>query len=80
MHHKIDKLEILYDGYYYDVTEFSKRHPGGDIILYYTEKGEDATQAIQQFHNRFFRKVRSMMSNLKRRPAPDNESKGIISI
>ncbi|XP_035716591.1 acyl-lipid (8-3)-desaturase isoform X3 [Folsomia candida] len=74
MHHKIDKLEILYDGYYYDVTEFSKRHPGGDIILYYTEKGEDATQAIQQFHNRFFRKVRSMMSNLKRRPAPDNES------
>lgn len=39
MHPKIEssKLEILYDGYDYDVTELSKRHPGGDIILYYLQ-------------------------------------------
>lgn len=68
-------LEIFYDGYYYDITEFSAKHPGGDIILYYTEKGEDATQAIQQFHNRFFPKVKLMLANLKRRPATENDSK-----
>lgn len=70
-----DPLEILFDGYYYDITEFSARHPGGDVILYYTEKGEDATQAIQQFHNRFFPKVKSLLETMKKRPATQIESK-----
>ncbi|OXA49317.1 Fatty acid desaturase 2 [Folsomia candida] len=68
-----DPLEILFDGYYYDITEFSARHPGGDVILYYTEKGEDATQAIQQFHNRFFPKVKSLLETMKKRPATQIE-------
>ncbi|XP_021949416.2 acyl-lipid (8-3)-desaturase-like [Folsomia candida] len=67
------RLEILYEGYFYDVTEFVKRHPGGNVILFYTEKGEDATQAIQQFHNRFINKINLMLKSFHRRPASDSE-------
>lgn len=31
--------EILYEGHYYDVTKFIKKHPGGSIIEYYVEHG-----------------------------------------
>ncbi|XP_037039828.1 acyl-lipid (8-3)-desaturase-like [Bradysia coprophila] len=66
------RKEILFDGYFYDVTEFVQKHPGGSVIEYYTEKGEDATHAIQQFHKRSKEKVRLMMNSLKRRqPAPN---------
>lgn len=68
------RKEILYDGYFYDVTDFIKSHPGGTIIEYYTEKGEDSTHAIQQFHKRSIKKVNNMMRSLKKRPASDNES------
>jgi hypothetical protein len=67
------KKEILYDGSYYDVTEWVKRHPGGKIIEFYTESGEDATHAIQQFHQRSTRKVMGIMGSLKKRPANENE-------
>lgn len=68
------RKEILYDGYFYDVTEFIKKHPGGTVIEYYTEKGEDATHAVQQFHKRSKEKVSLMMNGLKRRQPAPNES------
>ncbi|KAJ6635864.1 Acyl-lipid (8-3)-desaturase [Pseudolycoriella hygida] len=67
------RKEILFDGYFYDVTDFIQKHPGGTVIEYYTEKGEDSTHAIQQFHKRSIEKVRLMMSALKKRPAADGE-------
>ena len=73
--HSPFKKEILYDGYYYDVTNFIKRHPGGTIIDYYTKPGEDATCAILQFHQRSPEKVKKIMSTLKSRPARDEECK-----
>lgn len=66
--------EILCDGYFYDVTSFIDRHPGGSIIKYYTQSGEDATHAIQQFHHRSAERVRTMMRAFKKRPASDSES------
>jgi cytochrome b involved in lipid metabolism len=41
------RKEILYEGHYYDLTHFIQRHPGGNVIKFYTEPGEDATLAIQ---------------------------------
>lgn len=65
--------EILCDGYFYDVTNFIDRHPGGSIIKYYTKSGEDATHAIQQFHHRSIKRVRMLMKSFKRRPASEYE-------
>lgn len=65
--------EILCDGYFYDVTNFVKKHPGGSIIDYYTKSGEDATLAIQQFHQRSTKKIQIMMKSFKKRPAKDSE-------
>jgi len=69
------KLEVLYEGYMYDVTDFVKRHPGGTVILFYTESGEDATHAIQQFHHRSMKKVDLIMKSLPKRPVTDADSK-----
>jgi cytochrome b involved in lipid metabolism len=69
------RLEILFEGNYYDVTHFIQRHPGGNVIKFYTEKGEDATQAIQQFHNRSIHQIHIILKSFKKRPALDNESK-----
>ena len=68
-----ERKELLYEGYYYDVTDWIKRHPGGRIIEFYTQKGEDATMAIQQFHQRSTKKVMAIMKSLKRRQASDSE-------
>ncbi|CAL8098310.1 unnamed protein product [Orchesella dallaii] len=66
------RLEILYDGHYYDVTDFVRRHPGGrEIIGFYTHPNEDATIPIQQFHARSLDKVTGIMKTLKRRRAPE---------
>lgn len=73
-------LEILCDGYFYDVTSFISRHPGGSIIKYYTKSGEDATHAIQQFHQRSAERVRMMMKTFKRRPASDHERMNLQKI
>ncbi len=70
----VEKKEILYDGYFYDVTDFITRHPGGSVIEYYTKAGEDSTHAIRQFHQRSFKRVQGMMSAFKKRPALDSES------
>lgn len=73
------RKEILFDGYFYDVTDFIRKHPGGRIIEFYTQTGEDGTHAIQQFHQRSIKRVKPIMSNLKKRPASDNESNLCIS-
>lgn len=70
-----EKKEVLYDGYFYDVTDWVRRHPGGRIIEFYTKSGEDATLPIQQFHQRSTKKVNIIMSSLKRRPAEAHERK-----
>lgn len=69
------KKEVLYNGYFYDVTDWVRRHPGGKIIEFYTKGGEDATLAIQQFHQRSEKKVNVIMSSLKKRPAEIHERK-----
>ncbi|XP_037048906.1 acyl-lipid (8-3)-desaturase-like isoform X2 [Bradysia coprophila] len=69
----MERKEIIFDGYFYDVTEFIKRHPGGSIILDYTKPGEDGTHAIQQFHHRSFDKVKKMMGSFKKRPVTDSD-------
>lgn len=68
------RKEVLFDGNFYDVTDFIKKHPGGSIIEYYTKSGEDGTHAIQQFHQRSIKRVTAIMSSLKKRPASDSES------
>ncbi|CAL8112289.1 unnamed protein product [Orchesella dallaii] len=68
------RLEILYDGYYYDVTDFIRKHPGGrEIIGYFTHPNEDATIPMQQFHARALDKVNGIMKTLKRRPATETK-------
>jgi hypothetical protein len=71
----LEVKEILYDGYYYDVTHFIKKHPGGSIIEYYVAKGEDATHAMQQFHHRSLKKIKVMLQSFKKRPATDRRCK-----
>lgn len=68
------RKEVLFDGNFYDVTDFIKKHPGGSIIEYYTKSGEDGTHAIQQFHQRSIKRVTAIMSSFKKRPASDSES------
>lgn len=70
--------EVLYNGYFYDVTNFINKHPGGNVIRFYTEHGEDATQAIEQFHYRSMSRVESLLKSFKRRPATANERKLLI--
>lgn len=70
----VERKEILYEGYFYDVTDFIRKHPGGSIITYYSQTGEDSTVAIQQFHNRSIKRVTGMMNSLKKRPASSSES------
>jgi len=70
---KIGKKEVLYDGYFYDVTNFIDRHPGGYVIEYYTNTGEDATVPIMMFHHRSKKKVDAIMNTLPKRPALEHE-------
>ncbi|OXA45977.1 Fatty acid desaturase 2 [Folsomia candida] len=65
--------EILYEGDYYDVTNFIKQHPGGSIIEFYVEHGQDATHAVQQFHQRSSKKVKVMMQSFPKREATDRQ-------
>jgi cytochrome b involved in lipid metabolism len=71
------RKEILFNGFFYDVTDFINRHPGGNVIQFYTEKGEDATQAIQQFHFRSMNRIHQILKSFKKRPVSDDESKHI---
>jgi cytochrome b involved in lipid metabolism len=73
------RQEILVEGYFYDVTDWIRRHPGGRIIQFYTKKGEDATLAVQQFHQRSTKRVAAIMASLKKRPASPQERKHTTS-
>ena len=70
-----DKQEIYYGGYYYDVTSFISRHPGGKVIEFYIDKSEDATIPIQQFHGGSIKKVIALMNTLHKRQANLLDSK-----
>ena len=57
----------------YDITHF--KHPGGSIINYMA-KGQDATEAYREFHNRSKKAdmvLRSLPSELVARPTEDRE-------
>ena len=41
---------IYIDHKCYDITDFVKRHPGGNVILYY--EGQDATMVYKEMHRR----------------------------
>ncbi|CAL8112317.1 unnamed protein product [Orchesella dallaii] len=72
---RVNKVkEILYDGVYYNVTDFIGIHPGGrQIMEYFCTAGEDATLPIQQFHSRTIGKVNGLLKSFKKRPASDLE-------
>jgi cytochrome b involved in lipid metabolism len=70
---KNNKCEILYEGNFYDVSGWIGRHPGGNVINFYTDPREDATLAIRQFHHRSFRQVVGIMKSLKKRKAERDE-------
>ena len=67
------RTELCFDGDYYNVATWAKHHPGGKIIEFYTEKGEDASIAIRQFHLRSMPKVMSILKSLKCRSGCDTE-------
>jgi fatty acid desaturase len=47
-----DKAFVTIDGYRYDVTNFIRKHPGGNVIKYYVADHLDATDAYYAFHSR----------------------------
>jgi len=65
-----ERKEIYYEGELYDVTDWIPKHPGGNIILYYTDTAEDSTLPIQQFHHRSIKQVLARMKTFKKSPAP----------
>lgn len=49
-HNKRDDRWIVIDGQVYDVTNWSRRHPGGSSMIGHYA-GQDATEAFNAFHN-----------------------------
>ena len=47
-HNKNEDCWIVLSGLIYDVTDYIKYHPGGDIIL--EDAGKDATEAFETYH------------------------------
>merc|ERR1719198_940439 len=62
-----EKLEVLVDGNWYDISGM-KAHPGGSVIKFYAGKDIDATQAFNNFHIRS-KKAKKWLDNLPQRPA-----------
>jgi len=56
-----DNAYLLIDGVVYDVSEFSRRHPGGAVIRHYY--GANASQVFEAFHYRS-KKARMMLRSL----------------
>lgn len=63
------KKEVLINEQYYDVTNWIPRHPGGNVIKFYTEEGEDATAAFDQFHGRCITTATKFLNQLPKREA-----------
>eukprot|EP00030_Apusomonadida_sp_AF-17_P001838 a201_582.p1 GENE.a201_582~~a201_582.p1 ORF type:complete len:418 (+),score=145.36 a201_582:45-1256(+) len=64
-----EPFEITIDGKIVDVTEFAKRHPGGNILKFYA--GKDATVAFNEFHSRSPH-ARKWLNALPSRPSSDD--------
>lgn len=64
------KMEVLIDGRFYDVSKM--KHPGGSVIKFYAGKGIDATQAFDNFHIRS-KKAKKILEHLPSRAAEKNE-------
>jgi len=56
---------IVIDGFEYNITEFKKRHPGGNVISFYNEM--DASDAFHAFHLRS-EKAKKMLASIPRKP------------
>ena len=56
-----NQLSLTIDGVCYDITEFVKRHPGGQIIT--KMNGRDATEAFYALHDKSF-KAKAMIRQL----------------
>lgn len=67
-----EKLEVLVDGNWYDISNM-KSHPGGSVIKFYAGKDIDATQAFNNFHVRS-KKARKWLEALPSRPATNLEA------
>ncbi len=61
-----ETLEVLMNGKLYDVTNL--KHPGGNVIKFYANKGIDASAAFDNFHLRS-EKARKYLDNLPSRDA-----------
>lgn len=48
-HDKVEDAWIIVDDKVYDVTDWSFKHPGGRVLLYY--RGQDATEPVYGFHS-----------------------------
>lgn len=47
-HNQYDDAWIIYDDGVYNISDWSYKHPGGRVILYY--RGQDATEPVNAFH------------------------------
>ncbi len=57
-----DDLWTVIDNKVYDITEFAKRHPGGNLIL--SSGGVDATEMYHQYHFEFRRRTDAILNKL----------------
>lgn len=56
-HNTADDLWIIIDGFVYDVTQWLKKHPGGDVLLKFG--GADCSDQFHAFHQPFsFKRLR----------------------
>lgn len=67
---KAEKREVLVDGRFYDVTNL--KHPGGNVINFYSNNEIDATEAFANFHFRS-KKAKKIMEHLPSRPADEKK-------
>lgn len=75
------KHEILINSHYYDVINWIPRHPGGNIIKFYTKQGEDASAAFDQFHGRCLNAAEKVLKHLpSREVAKKNGNCSLITI
>lgn len=61
---KNDKSWVVVDGFVYDVTNFSKKHPGGPKIIK-NHIGQDASDAFKAFHNSNLGRVKKYMNSIR---------------
>lgn len=67
-----EKMEVMIDGRFYDVTSMIRKHPGGRIIRYY--KGTDATEAFHEFHHRSTRAYKWLRTLKSRSVAAEDKA------